>query len=240
MNKIQKSEEEFMLLALELAAKAAAMGETPVGAVVVQDGKIIGRGHNRVEAEKDPTAHGEIVALREAARFSGDWRLPRATVYVTLEPCIMCAAALVHARVKRLVFGARDDRWGGVGSLFDLSHDPRINHELEVISGVMEKEAAELLRRFYRGCAGFIGCNESADSGEMPERPKGVDSKSTVSLWHRGFESLSLRHFMKKFVNLSFYTLANLFLRTITGGDICETYPYPALPMAIRIPRWGR
>ena len=149
MNKIDKSEEEFMRLALELAGKAAAMGETPVGAVVVQDGKVIGTGHNLVEAEKDPTAHGEIVALREAARFSGDWRLPRATVYVTLEPCIMCAAALVHARVKRLVFGARDHRWGGVGSLFDLSHDPRMNHEIEVISGVMEKEAAELLQRFY-------------------------------------------------------------------------------------------
>ena len=102
-------------LALELAGKAAAMGETPVGAVVVQDGKIIGTGHNLVEAEKDPTAHAEIVALREAARFNGDWRLPRATVYVTLEPCIMCAAALVHARVKRLVFGARDHQMGRSG-----------------------------------------------------------------------------------------------------------------------------
>jgi tRNA(adenine34) deaminase len=149
MNNIQRSELEFMALALDLAGQAAAIGETPVGAVVVQDGKVIGTGHNLVEAEKDPTAHGEIVALREAARFSGDWRLPRATVYVTLEPCIMCAAALVHARVKRLVFGARDHRWGGVGSLFDLSHDPRMNHEIEVISGVMEKEAAELLQRFY-------------------------------------------------------------------------------------------
>jgi len=141
---------EFMAMALELAETAAAMGETPVGALVVQAGKIIGRGYNRVEIEKDPTAHAEIVALREATRTAGDWRLPEATVYVTLEPCIMCAAAMLHARVKRLVYGARDDRWGGVGSLFDLSHDPRINHELEVISGVMKEEAAELLRKFYQ------------------------------------------------------------------------------------------
>jgi tRNA(adenine34) deaminase len=147
--KIHTSEQQFMILALELAVKAAAMGETPVGAVVVQDGRVIGTGQNLVETEKDPTAHGEIVALREAARSVGDWRLPRATVYVTLEPCIMCAAALLHARVKRLVFGARDLRWGGVGSLFDLSHDPRMNHEIEVVTGVMEKESAELLQRFY-------------------------------------------------------------------------------------------
>ena len=143
--------QKFMATALDLAATAAQQGETPVGALVVQDGKVIGRGYNRVEIEKDPTAHAEILALREATRATGDWRLPEATVYVTLEPCIMCAAAMLHARVKRLVYGARDDRWGGVGSLFDLSHDPRINHELEVISGVMKEEAAELLRKFYRG-----------------------------------------------------------------------------------------
>lgn len=158
MNKIDKSEEQFMKLALVLAAKAAAMGETPVGAVVVQSGKVIGTGHNLVEAETDPTAHAEIVALREAARFNGDWRLPQATVYVTLEPCVMCAAALLHARVKRLVFGARDLRWGGVGSLFDLSHDPRLNHELEVVSGIMENESAELLRRFYETLRQDAGC----------------------------------------------------------------------------------
>ncbi len=143
--------QKFMTIALDLAATAAQQGETPVGAVVVQDDRIIGRGYNRVEIEKDPTAHAEMLALREATRTIGDWRLPDATVYVTLEPCIMCAAALIHARVKRLVYGALDDRWGGVGSLFDLSHDPRINHELEVISGVMKEEAAELLQGFYKG-----------------------------------------------------------------------------------------
>jgi tRNA(adenine34) deaminase len=141
---------EFMAAALELAQIAAQMRETPVGAIVVRNGKIIGRGYNRVEIDEDPTAHAEILALREAARISGDWRLSEATIYVTLEPCIMCAAALIHARVKRLVYGARDERWGGVGSLFDFSHDPRINHELEVISGVMKEQAAELLQEFYK------------------------------------------------------------------------------------------
>jgi len=149
-NRASPIDTKFMADALELAQIAAETGETPVGAVLVMNGKIIGRGYNRVEIEKDPTAHAEILALREAARTVGDWRLPQATVYVTLEPCIMCAAALIHARVKRLVYGARDERWGGVGSLFDFSHDPRINHELEVISGVMKEQAAELLQEFYK------------------------------------------------------------------------------------------
>ncbi len=149
-NRASPIDTKFMADALELAQIAAETGETPVGAVLVMNGKIIGRGYNRVEIEKDPTAHAEILALREAARTVGDWRLPQATVYVTLEPCIMCAAALIHARVKRLVYGARDERWGGVGSLFDFSHDPRINHELEVISGVMKEQAAELLQEIYK------------------------------------------------------------------------------------------
>lgn len=140
----------WMARALELAGKAGSEGETPVGAVVVVGGQIIGSGYNRVEQEKDPTAHGEIVALREAAQALHDWRLPAATIYVTLEPCIMCAAALLHARVKRLVFGAWDHRWGAFGSLFDLAHDPRINHDIEVVPGVMREEAAALLQHFFR------------------------------------------------------------------------------------------
>lgn len=139
-----------MTHALECAKKAMESGETPVGAVLVENGTILGTGYNLVETQSDPTAHAEIVALREAARANNDWRLPEAVVYVTLEPCIMCAAALVHARVKRVVYGARDDRWGGMGSLFDFSHDPRMNHEIEVVSGFMEREAAELLQRFFR------------------------------------------------------------------------------------------
>ena len=138
-----------MQRAIVLAENAYDRGETPIGAVIVRDGQILGRGFNQVEALQDPTAHAEILALREAAQAVGDWRLPGATIYVTVEPCIMCAAALIHARVDRVVFGAMDHRWGGLGSLFDLSHDPRMNHELEVISGVMEEEAVRLLRRFF-------------------------------------------------------------------------------------------
>jgi tRNA(adenine34) deaminase len=149
MKKRNRSEERFMCCALDLAKKAAQHGETPVGAVVVQHDEIIGSGYNRVEAENDPTAHAEMIALREAARSRGDWRLPEATLYVTLEPCLMCAVALIHARVKRVLFGARDHRWGGMGSLFDVSHDPRMNHEIEVVSGVMEEEAAALLQGFF-------------------------------------------------------------------------------------------
>lgn len=139
-----------MRQALELARIAGTQGDTPVGAVIVQNGIIIGDGYNCVEANRDPTAHAEMVALRKASRNAGDWRLSKATVYVTLEPCIMCAAALLHARVGKVVYGAADGNWGGLGSLFDLSHDPRINHEMEVISRVMEKEAAELLQVFFR------------------------------------------------------------------------------------------
>ncbi len=149
MTRIDNDAERFMALALELAEKAFAAGETPVGAVVVRDGLVLGTGHNRVEQDKDPTAHAEIVALREAAEKVRDWRLPRSTVYVTLEPCIMCSAALLVARVERVVFGAWDHRWGGLGSLFDLSHDPRINHELEVTSGVMNEQAAALMKAFF-------------------------------------------------------------------------------------------
>jgi tRNA(adenine34) deaminase len=150
MRKITKEEEQHMISALQLGRTAGERGETPVGAVVVQDGAVLGTGYNRVEMDSDPTAHAEIIALREAAKRAGDWRLPRATMYVTLEPCIMCVTALILARVERLVFGARDHRWGGVGSLFDLSHDPRLNHEIQVVSGIMEDEAARLLQEFFR------------------------------------------------------------------------------------------
>jgi tRNA(adenine34) deaminase len=140
-----------MARALALAREGLRQGETPVGAVIVRNGTVIGSGYNRVEKEQDPTAHAEIIALREACRATGNWRLPDALLYVTLEPCIMCAAALIHARIERVVYAVRDTRWGGFGTLFDLSHDPRLNHEIEVIAGVMEEEAAELLQGFFRG-----------------------------------------------------------------------------------------
>ena len=164
MHGIDEADRLFMKLALECAGKAAAHGETPVGAIVVLDGSVLGKGFNLIETRKDPTAHAEIIALREASRANRDWRLPGAVVYVTLEPCIMCAAALVHARVRRVVYGARDTRWGGLGSLFDLSHDPRINHELEVVSGLMEREAAELLQKFFKDV------RHNADKYHTPQR----------------------------------------------------------------------
>ncbi|MGC8906459.1 MAG: tRNA adenosine(34) deaminase TadA [Desulfomonilaceae bacterium] len=139
----------FMKIAIQLARRAAEYGDTPVGALVVLDGQILGEGYNRIERDRDPTAHAELIALREAGRRRGDWRLHGATLYATLEPCVMCAAAALHARVSRVVFGAYDERWGGVGSLFDLSHDPRMNHEFEVASGVEADMCAKLCRTFF-------------------------------------------------------------------------------------------
>ncbi len=132
-----------------MARIAETLGETPVGAIVVRQGKVVGRGYNRVETDKDPTAHAEIIAVRQASADSGDWRLLESTLYVTLEPCIMCASALIIGRLPRIVFGAWDNRWGGFGSLFDFSTDPRIGFYPEVISGVLGNEASNLLRNFF-------------------------------------------------------------------------------------------
>ncbi|AFM25369.1 tRNA adenosine(34) deaminase TadA [Desulfomonile tiedjei] len=167
MKRIEDKEEHYMKLALELAAVAAQNGDSPVGAVIVSDGAVLGMGFNSMERLGDPTAHAEILAIRDAAKSTSDWRLPGATMYVTLEPCVMCAGALIHARVKRVVFGARDLRWGGLGSLFDFSHDPRINHELEVISGIMERESVALLQSFFRE----IRTGGSQDSNSLSEYP---------------------------------------------------------------------
>ncbi len=136
--------------ALAEARAAAAHGDVPIGAVVVHDGEVIARGHNRREADQDPTAHAELLALRAAARHLGSWRLNGCTVYVTLEPCPMCAGALVLARVPRLVFGADDPKAGAVGALYDIPRDPRLNHEVEVVRGVAAEDCAELLRAFFR------------------------------------------------------------------------------------------
>ena len=136
--------------ALALAEEAAAAGETPVGAVVVdREGRIIGRGRNRRESG-DPLGHAELLAIREAAEAIGDWRLEGTTMVVTLEPCAMCAGALVNARVERLVFGALDPQAGFCGSLGNLVQDSRLNHRLEVVSGVEEARSRELLQRFFR------------------------------------------------------------------------------------------
>ncbi len=141
---------EFMAQALQLARQAEAAGEVPVGAVVVHDGQIIGRGSNAPISETDPTAHAEIEALREAARYLGNYRLPDTTLYVTLEPCPMCAGAMVHARVERLVYGCADPRSGAAGSVFNIAASESLNHRLKVSGGVMEIECGEILQEFFR------------------------------------------------------------------------------------------
>ena len=138
--------------ALAEARAAAALGEVPVGAVIVAaDGSELGRGGNRRESEQDPLAHAELIAIRAAARRLGSWRLEGATIYVTLEPCAMCAGALVLARVARLVFGAHEPKAGYCGSLGDLVRDPRLNHRLEVTAGVLADECGAVLRDFFTG-----------------------------------------------------------------------------------------
>ena len=139
-----------MLQCLALAAEAEALGEVPVAALVVKDGAVIGRGYNRNIVDCDPSAHAEIVAMREAGRVVGNHRLVGTTLYCTLEPCLMCAGAMVHARVARLVFAADDPKTGAVGSVFDVLSDPRHNHRVEVVRGVMALEAGERLRAFFR------------------------------------------------------------------------------------------
>lgn len=139
-----------MKRALELARKAGAVGEVPVGAVLVRDGGIVGEGWNRPVTTHDPTAHAEIVALREAGQRLENYRLVGTTLYVTLEPCVMCAGALVHARVSRVVYAAPDPKTGAAGSVFDTLISPRHNHRVEVGAGVLAEEAGELLREFFR------------------------------------------------------------------------------------------
>ena len=140
----------FMQEALALARAAEAAGEVPVGALLVRDGEIIGRARNRPIEASDPTAHAEILALREAAESSGNYRLTGTTLYVTLEPCPMCAGALVHARVGRLVYGAADPRAGAAGSVFDIVRSNALNHRMEVCAGVLADESRELLQGFFR------------------------------------------------------------------------------------------
>lgn len=140
----------FMRAALEEARAAAAAGEVPVGAVVVQRGAIIGRGQNRVLRDLDPTAHAEMTALRAAARALGNYRLAECSIYVTLEPCAMCAGAMVHARLERLVYGAADPKAGAAGSVLGVINHPRLNHAMEVSGGVLAEECGELLRDFFR------------------------------------------------------------------------------------------
>lgn len=143
------SDVDFMHQALDLARAGAAAGEVPVGAVLVRDGQVVGRGSNAPIASHDPTAHAEIVALRDAATRLGDYRLPGTTLYVTLEPCIMCASAIVHARVDRVVFGAWDPKAGAAGSIADVFRIEALNHRVDVFGGVLAEDCGSLLRQFF-------------------------------------------------------------------------------------------
>jgi tRNA(adenine34) deaminase len=143
------TDEEAMGLALEEAERALGHGDVPVGALVVVGGEVVACRHNEREAASDPTAHAEVLAVRDAAAALGRWRLTDATVVVTLEPCVLCAGALVAARVRRLVFGAADPKAGACGSLYNVCADPRLNHEIEITPGVLAERSAELLRTFF-------------------------------------------------------------------------------------------
>ena len=162
---ITEIDEKFMREALAEARAAAAVGEVPIGAVVVRDGEIVARAHNRRELDQDPSAHAEFAALCAAARSLGRWRLSDCTVYVTLEPCCMCAGLMVNARVGRCVYGAADAKAGALGSLYDLNADPRLNHRFNVTAGVLADECREVLSSYFSGLRGTdgAGCGCGAD-----------------------------------------------------------------------------
>lgn len=148
---VTDEDEKFMREALALAAEGARLGEVPVGAVVVKEGVVVGRAFNRPISGSDPTAHAEISALRTAAAALGNYRLPDCDLYVTLEPCSMCAGAILHARIRRLVFGARDPKTGACGSVIDLLAERRLNHHTSVTGGVLAGECGALLSEFFAG-----------------------------------------------------------------------------------------
>jgi len=143
-------DQKWMKEALIEAAKAADMGEVPIGAVIVKNGAIVGRGYNRRETDRDPTLHAEMIAIRQAARHLGGWRLMGCTLYVTIEPCPMCAGAILMGRIDRVVYGAADPKAGCAGTLYDLLSDPRFNHRADVTAGVMEGECGSIIRSFFR------------------------------------------------------------------------------------------
>jgi len=140
---------DFMQVALELAKQAASAGEVPVGAIVVKDGVVIGRGANAPIGMHDPSAHAEILAMREAAKYSGNYRLVDCTLYVTLEPCAMCAGAIQHARIAKLVYGASDPKTGACGSVVDLMENEKLNHHTQVLGGIMAQQCGEILSSFF-------------------------------------------------------------------------------------------
>lgn len=173
----------FMQRAYALAARAAVEGEVPVGAVLVLDGEIVGAGYNQPIAGHDPTAHAEILALREAADRLANYRIPGATLYCTLEPCAMCAGALMLARVARVVFATRDPRTGAAGSVFEVLTSDRLNHRILVEHGLMERECAEQLRAFFRARRGHGG----NDPTQAPGTPSVLDAQNDGAAGGAGF-----------------------------------------------------
>ncbi len=145
-----KNDKKFMKLAFKEAEKALEIDEVPIGAVVVKDNEVIGRGYNLREKEQDPTAHAEIIAIREAAQNLGSWRLENCEIFVTLEPCPMCTGAMLQSRINRLVYAASDPKGGAVGSLYDLTKDKRLNHQIEVRKGLMAEKSSKILKDFFK------------------------------------------------------------------------------------------
>lgn len=143
-------DKRFMEEALQLARQAEQLNEVPIGAVVVQHNRIIGRGYNRREMDANPLAHAELIAIQEAARFLGGWRLENCVLYVTLEPCPMCAGAIVQSRIAKVVYATADPKSGYAGSLHNTLQDPRLNHQTQIVSGVCQEEASQLLKQFFR------------------------------------------------------------------------------------------
>jgi tRNA(adenine34) deaminase len=148
---VSQVHQQFMAIAMSLARRAASLGEVPVGALVVVDGTIVGQGLNTRELQTSVLAHAELNAIKDASNRLGQWRLTGATVYSTLEPCIMCAGALVHARIEHLVYGAADPKFGGIQSLYTIAADPRLNHRFNVTAGVMAQESSQILKDFFMG-----------------------------------------------------------------------------------------
>lgn len=143
-------DEYFMKIAIDEAHKAYSIGEVPVGAIIVNNQKIIATGYNMRETLKDPTAHAEIIAIKKASEFLGGWRLINCTMYVTIEPCAMCAGAIVNSRIERLVIGAKDSKMGACGSVVNIAQNPNFNHRADITWGVMEKECSEIMKDFFR------------------------------------------------------------------------------------------
>ena len=141
----------FMRIALEEAALAAAIGEVPIAAVVVREGKVLSQAHNYRELWQDPTAHAEVIAIRAAATALGTWRLTKSTLYVTVEPCAMCLGAIILARIPRVVFGAKDPKAGACGSVFNFTDEPKLNHRVDVRGGILELESQAIIQTFFRG-----------------------------------------------------------------------------------------